>query len=83
RSYRWLAEKSKKNIGDYFTKIRNPDTGEVMLDLNWSVYRELFLRHIKMLKKKIRVVNCSPTSSLFGENIEFLPLKEALEKWPH
>ena len=84
QSYRWLAEKSRKKIGDYFTKIRNPDTGEeVMLDLNWSVYRELFLRHMKMLKKKIQVVNCSPTSSLFGENIEFLPLKEALEKWPH
>lgn len=83
RSYRWLAERRGKKIGDYFTKIQNPDTGEeVMLDLNWSVYRELFLRHMRAMKKKIRIVNCSPTSSLFGENIEFLSLKEALKKWP-
>lgn len=83
RSYKWLAEKRKKKIGDYFTKIRNPDTGEeVMLDLNWSVYRELFLRHMRVMKKKMRVVNCSPTSSLFGEGIEFVPLEEALKKWP-
>lgn len=83
QSYRWLAERSGKKIGEYFTKIHNPDTGEeVMLDLNWSVYRELFLRHMRVMRKKVRVVNCSPTSSLFGEGIEFMTLGEALRKWP-
>jgi len=82
KSYRWLAERSGKKVEEYFTKIQNPETGErVMLDLNWSVYRELFLRHMRMMKNKTRVVNCTPTSSLFGEGIESMPLEGALEKW--
>lgn len=79
-SYAELAKRQGKKVGDYFTTVRNPDTGnDVVLDMNWAIYRRLFLQQIK--KAKVKIINCSPTSSLFGEGIEFIELKEVLEKW--
>lgn len=79
-SYKWLAEKKGKKIEQFFTKIRNPDTGEeVMIDANWSVYRNLALGYFA--KAKCKIINCSPVSSLFGKNITHIPLEEALKKW--
>lgn len=81
--YAELAKRRGERLEDYFTRVDNPDTGNsVMVDMNWAVYREIFLRHMRMMKKKARVINCSPVSSLFGEGIEFMPLEEALKKWP-
>lgn len=83
-SYRWLAKRRGKKVEEFFTRIKNPSTNEeVLIDLNFSAYREIFLRHVRMIdKKKTRIVNCSPISSLFGEGITYLPLEEALKKWP-
>lgn len=83
KTYAELAKRQGKKVEDYFTTVRNPDTGkEVMLDMNWSVYREVFLKHMRLMKKKVRVINCSPISSLFGEGITHMSLKEVLQKWP-
>lgn len=83
KTYAELAKRQGKKIDNYFTTIRNPDTGkEVMLDMNWAVYRAIFLKHMRLMKKKVQVINCSPISSLFGEGITHMPLKEALQKWP-
>lgn len=77
-SYAELAKRQGKKVEEYFTTIRNPNTGnEVMLDMNWAVYRRLFLQQIK--RAKVRIINCSPISSLFGEGIEFMQLEEALK----
>lgn len=80
-SYKWLADKRGRRVGELFTRIKNPSTNEeVLTDFNFSVYREIFLLHMLKLKGKVRVINSSPTSSLFGEGIEFMPLEEALKR---
>jgi len=83
RSYEWLAKRRGKRVERFFTRVRNPDTREeVVLDLNWIAYREVFLKHMRMLRgRRVRVINCSPTSSLFGEGIEFMDLEEAIQRW--
>lgn len=81
KSYAELARRRGKKVEMYFTKVRNPHTdNEVVLDMNWSVYQKIFLEHAK--RAKCRIVNCSPVSSLFGENITYMPLEETLRKWP-
>lgn len=82
-AYAELAKRRREKLENFFTRIKNPETGEeVILDMNWATYREIFLRHMRMVRGKSRVINCSPTSTLFGGGIESMPLEEALEKWP-
>lgn len=80
-TYAELAKRQGKKVEEYFTTVQNPDTGkEVMLDMNWGVYRKIALDHFQ--RAKCKIVNCSPISSLFGQNIEFVDLDEALKRWP-
>ncbi len=83
RAYAGMAEAEGRRVEDYFKTVTNPDTGQrVVLDMNWGVYRDIFLKHMRLVAGKASIVNCSPTSSLFGFGVAHVPLEEALKRWP-
>ncbi len=74
KAYRLLV--GEKAIKQCFRTVTNPRGNEVLTDLNWDVYKEIFLAYSKAAKAD--TVNLSPTSALFGPGIRFQDLETFL-----
>jgi len=79
RAYLKLAKGDKEVVKGFFDIMKNPDTGkEVLVDMNFNAYRDMFLPHAECAK--CSTINCSPTSSLFGPGIKYQSLEEFLHE---
>lgn len=66
----------EKDIENCFRIVKNPLGNDVLTDLNWDVYKKVFLAYSKVAKAD--TVNLSPDSSLFGPRIRFQSLEDFL-----
>lgn len=78
-----LAKEDPLLVDRYYRVITNPDSEtEVLVDINWDNYAYVFKLYAKKawIQSKLRTINCNPSSSLFGEGIEYMPLEEFLKR---
>ena len=70
----------KKELSSFFTRIYNPHTQSwFFTDPAYLWYRDLFLEIVE--EADCTTYNCTQGGILFGENIEFIPLRQFLETY--
>ena len=68
----------KKELGSFFTRIYNPHTQSwFFTDPAYLWYRDVFLEIVE--EADCTTYNCTQGGILFGDNIEFIPLRQFLE----
>lgn len=77
KAYKKLAEMNNQPIERFYRKIKNPLGNEVLVGLNWDVYRHIFTEFAK--KTRVKTYNVSPISSLYSKDITYIPLTKFLK----
>lgn len=79
KAYKELCRGDMDKVARCFRKVMNPLGRKVLVDLNWDVYRYIFLEFAS--KAKVETYNLSPVSSLFGENVKYMEIGDFLGRW--
>jgi len=82
KAYLKLGEMNNQPIERFYRKIENPLGNEVLVSVNWDVYRHIFSDFSDKASEKfgIETFNLSPISSLFSKSVKYMDLVKFLKK---